>query len=268
MIAGIAFEREGGRIRTLRFARRTSLPLATACTVAERLRGALRDLFGEGCDLVIGEPTPLSRNAWSALARDARLFLTCGRPSDVVLVVPPADARRLVLQAFGEADAGGAVPAEAGWSALERCALERIATRCAAAFDPLCTQREAAARPVEPGEVSSCAAYFDIRLRAPVALTLGVAVVRDVPDPPPAPAFASAVLEAIGVEVRAVLGEARIAAWALAELAPGAMVRLDTKVGDPISLNVAGNHVAFGIPGVVALRNAIRVLSVPGAHLR
>lgn len=264
MIADIAFGRPVGRIRTLRFARRSSVPLGTACGVAERLRAALHDVLGDACALVIGEPVAIGRAAWDVIARDARLFLTRADPSDVVLVVPHRDARRLVLHAFGE-PAGAD---DAAWSALERRALETIATRCAAAFDPLCAQREQGARPVRAADLPGCAAYFDVRVRRPISFAMGVGIVRDLPAPPPAAAATVDVLGAVPLEVRAVLGEGRIAASELAALVPGRIVTLDTKVGDAVFLNVAGNHVASGIPGVVALRNAVSVRDVPGAHQR
>ena len=88
---------------------------------------------------MLGEPAALDANAWSLLARDALLFLTRGRQTDIVLVLPQRDARRLVLRAFGEGDAARC-RCRTRCSALELHALERIAARCAAAFDPLCAR--------------------------------------------------------------------------------------------------------------------------------
>src|SRR6202035_2366080 len=129
---------------------RASIPLEAACVVANGIRETLRELLGERCELVLGEPAALSAQAWGVLARDALLFLTRGRRTDIVLVLPQPDARPLVLRAVGEHDEPGraaesgtrrgrpaepaAPPGLAGraWSALELHALERIAARCAA----------------------------------------------------------------------------------------------------------------------------------------
>ena len=186
MIADLTFGAPSQRVRRVRFVPRASIPVEAACVVANGIRETLRELFGEACELVIGEPAALDASAWSLLARDALLFLTRGRQTDIVLVLPQRDARRLVLRAFGEGDAPGAPPLpDAACSALELHALERIAERCAAAFDPLCAERRARSRAVGAHDVPACAAYFDLRVHAPVALTLGIGIVRDLPDPGP-----------------------------------------------------------------------------------
>ena len=251
-------------VRPLRFARRTSIAPAAACVVANGLRDALHELFG-ACELVIGEPAAIGRDAWTLLADRALLFLARGRPTDVVLVLPFADARGLVRAAFGEAPEDGPVPD--GCSALERRALERIAARCAAAFDPLCAERRGAVRPVAAAEIPPCVGYFDVRVTAPIALTLGVGIVCDLPDPAPAARLTPAALGDVGLELRAVFAEGTIDAAAFFALAPGSVVRLDTKVGNPASLKVAGNRVASGMPGVVASWNAIRLHDAPGVNV-
>ncbi|HEY4441824.1 MAG TPA: FliM/FliN family flagellar motor C-terminal domain-containing protein [Candidatus Elarobacter sp.] len=251
-------------VRPLRFSRRTSIPLAAACVVANGLRETLRELLGAGCELAIGEPAAIPRDAWTILAADALLFLARGRPTDVVLVLPHADARRLVLRAFGETADGRTAP---GYSTLEQHALARIAERCAAAFDPLCAERGGAVQPVSATQIPACVGYFDVRVSAPIALTLGVGIVRDLPAPAPAARLTSAHLADVGLEVHAEFAEGTIDAAAFFALAPGTLVRLDTKVGGPASLKVAGNRVASGIPGVVASRNAIRLHDVTGGNL-
>jgi len=110
VIADATFGQRSARVRRLRFVPRSSIPVEAACVVANGIRETLRELFGETCELVIGEPAALDAKAWSLLARDALLFLTRGRQTDIVLVLPQRDARRLVLRAFGEGDAPGAPP--------------------------------------------------------------------------------------------------------------------------------------------------------------
>ena len=102
MIAEAEFGPAAGGVRELRFRTRSSIPLEAACVVANGLRETLRELFGEACELVVGEPASLPADAWRVVSRDALLFLTRGRQTDIVLVIPRADARRLVLRAFGE----------------------------------------------------------------------------------------------------------------------------------------------------------------------
>jgi hypothetical protein len=270
MIADAVFGAPCQRVRRMRFVPRASIPVEAACVVANGIRETLRELFGETCELVLGEPAALDASAWALLAQDALLFLTRGRQTDVVLVLPQRDARRLVLRAFGEGDACGAPHLPDGaCSALELYALERIAARCAAAFDPLCAERRVGSRAVRARDVPACAAYFDLRVHAPVALTLGIGIVRDLPDPGPSGALAPFALDSVAVEARAIFAEGSIDAAAFVQLKAGDVVRLGTKVGAPASLNLGGRRLATGVPGVVASRTAFLVHDVAmGAHSR
>jgi len=270
MIADATFGAPAGRVRRMRFVTRASIPIEAACVVANGIRETLRELFGETCELVLGEPAALDANAWSLLARDALLFLTRGRQTDIVLVLPQRDARRLVLRAFGEGEGPGAPHLPDGaCSALELHALERIAARCAAAFDPLCAERRAGSRAVGAHDVPACVAYFDLRVRAPVALTLGIGIVRDLPDPGPSGAIPAFALDSVAVEARAIFADGTIDAVEFVRLKPGDVVKLRTKVGAPASLNVGGRRLATGVPGVVASHTAFLVHDVAmGAHSR
>jgi len=258
MIADATFGPASQGVRALRFAPRASIPLEAACLVANGIRETFRELLGEQCELVLGEPAVLGAAAWTALARDALLFLTRGRQTDIVLVLPERDARRLVLRAFGEGDP---LP-DAACSALELHALERIAARCAASFEPLCAERRGGARPVRAHEIPPCVAYFDVRVVAPIPLTLGIAIVRDLPDPGPSGALSPRALDGVPLEARAVFAEGVLDAAAFVRLRPGTVVRLDTKVGTPASLNIAGLRVASGAVGVLAARTAFQVKDV------
>jgi hypothetical protein len=258
MIADATFGPAVQGVRALRFAPRASIPLEAACLVANGIRETFRELLGEQCELVLGQPAALEAGAWSLLARDAFLFLTRGRQTDIVLVLPQRDARRLVLRAFGEGDE---LP-DAACSALEVHAVERIAARCAATFDPLCAERRGGSRAVRAHEIPPCVAYFDVRVAAPVPLTLGIGIVRDLPDPGPSGALSPRALDAVALEARAVFAEGVLDAATFVRLTPGDVVRLDTKVGAPASLNIAGRRLASGVAGVVAARTAFQVNDV------
>jgi hypothetical protein len=266
MIAGATFGPSSGRVRPLRFVRRSSIPLGAACVVANGIRETLRELLGEACEVVLGEPAAIGAEAWSVLTRNALLFLTRGRQTDIVLVLPKRDARRLVLRAFGERSPrdGPELP-DAACSVLEAHALERIAARCAAAFDPLCSERRGASQPVAARDVPVCVAYFDVRVHAPIELTLGIGIVRDLPDPGPAGSLPAGVLDAVALELRAVFAEGTIDTAAFVRIRPGDIVKLNTKVGAPAFLNVAGHRVATGAAGVIASRSAVCVSGIPGA---
>lgn len=247
-------------VRALRFVPRAAIPIDAACLVARRVGETLRELLGEECELVLGEPVAIDAQAWSLLAREALLFVTRGRATDVVLLLPLADARRLVLRAFGERDPLEApvdLPTRA-WSALEMHALERIAARCAQAFEPL-SAIGAHARRAAVHEVPACSAYFDLRVRSPLPLSLGIGIVRGLPPATPTASLAPAALGAVALDARAVFAEGSIDAADFMRLGIGDVVRLQTKVGAPASLNCGPRRVASGIAGAAGSRAAFLV---------
>jgi flagellar motor switch/type III secretory pathway protein FliN len=245
VIAGLTFEPARGRVRRARFVPTPALPVDAACVVANGVREALRALLGEACSVTIGEPVALDAVAWRNLVSDALLFATPGRATDVVFVLAARDARRLVAAAFGEdaASEGGA------WSALEAGAIERIVARCANACDALCVERRGPTSAVDPAHLPRSVAYFDVRVAAPVAVTLGVGILREIPAPPPAATLSLETLGEVAVDVRAVLGHGTLPAARLLDLRAGSLVPLRTKVEGEGELNLAGQRIALGTCG-------------------
>lgn len=259
MIADLTFAgADAHGVRRARFIPRASIPLGAACLVANGLRETLRELFGERCELSIGEPAAIGRDAWDTLSREAHCFLTCGRQTDIVLVVPNGHARTLVLRAFGEGEPSGAT----ALSVLELHAVERIAARCAAAFDPLCAERRGTSQRLDARMVPTCVAYFDIRVQVPVPLEIGIGIVRELPDPGPAGAFSAAHLARVPVEVRAEFASGTIDVASLLRLAPGDVIRLESQVDAQTSLKIGGRPFASGTAGVAGGRYSCEVRSV------
>ncbi len=256
MIADARFGLAQGGVRRLRFVPRASIPVDAACIVANGIRETLRELLGESCEVDLGEPAALEAQAWTRLARDAQLFLVRGLRTDVVLVVPRRDARRLVLRAFGEAEPPAPPALDAACSALELQAIERIAARCAPALGPLCAQRAQGSVRVLADEAPACVAYFDLRVRTPIELTLGVGIVRALPEAGPPGTLSPAALDEVGLEVRAVFAEGLIDAADFVTLRPGDVVKLNTKVGALASLNLGPRRLAMGVAGAVSSRTA------------
>jgi hypothetical protein len=264
VIADARFGLPSGGVRRLRFTPRASVPVDAACSVANGIRETLHELLG-GCELDLGEPAALDAAAWQRLAHDAQLFLVRGRRTDVVLIVPRCDARRLVLRAFGEPDAPAAPALDATCSALEQQAIERIAARCAPALGSLCAQRAEGLQRIAADAVPPCVAYFDLRVRSPIELTLGVAIVRAVPEGAPPGTLPPAALDEVALEVRAVFAEGMIDATDFVTIRPGDVVKLDTKVGALASLNVGPRRLATGVAGAVSSRSAFLCRDLAGA---
>jgi flagellar motor switch/type III secretory pathway protein FliN len=257
MIADLRFSppRAGERVREACFVPRASIPISAACLVAGRLREALREVLGDPCDVVIGEPQPIDRDAWNALTRDARCYLTRGRQTDVVLVIAEREGQALVRYALGEpSEATAGAP-----SALETLALERLAARCSPAWDPLCAERRDVSQALDRGSLPTCVTYFDVRLRAPLAASLGVGIVRDLPDPGPGQTLPPRLLARVSLDVRAELGRGTLDAATLAALEPGDIIPLRTKVGAAATLKTTDTSLAVGVCGIVGARQAFRV---------
>jgi hypothetical protein len=257
VIAALAFEPARGGVRRARFVRRPSLPVDAACVVANGVREALRTVLGEACSLTIGEPVALDAVAWRSLVQDALLFATPGRATDVVFVLATRDARRLVQAAFGEE----AAAEDGSWSALEAGAIERIVARCAVACDALCVERRGPTSAVDAARVPRSVAYFDVRVAAPVALTIGVGILRELPETPPPTTLTPAALGGLCVDVRVILGYGTLPAPRLLDLRAGSLVPLRTKVDGEGELNLAGQRLALGTCGVRNGRSAFEVRS-------
>ncbi|HEV8023009.1 MAG TPA: FliM/FliN family flagellar motor C-terminal domain-containing protein [Candidatus Lustribacter sp.] len=257
MIATLAFAPPQRGVRRARFVPCSGLPVDAACVVANGVREGLRTLLGEACTVTIGEPVALDAAAWRSLTGDALLFATPGRATDVVFVLALRDARRLVAAAFGED------PATAGpWSALEAGAVERIVARCAIACEALCVERRGPTAAVEAGRIPPSVAYFDVRVAAPVTLTLGVGILRELPTTPPPATLGTTALDGVALEVRAVLGRGPLPVPSLLGLRVGSVVPLGTKVEGEGELNVAGQRIAFGTGGLRNGRTAFEVRSI------
>ena len=240
--------------------RRPSLPVDAACVVANGVREGLRTLLGEACAVTIGEPVALDAPAWRALTRDALLFAT-----------PPAarrtscsswrrgSARRLVGAAFGEET----TVEDGSWSALEAGAVERIVARCANACEALCVERRGPTSSVDAERIPRSVAYFDVRVTAPVTVTIGVGILRELPEAPPLATVTAATLGGVAVDVRVVVGHhGSLPVPRLLELRVGSVVPLGTKVEGEGELNVAGQRIAFGTCGLRNGRTAFEVRSI------
>jgi len=236
---------------------RASLPVDAACVVANGVREALRTLLGEACAVTIGEPVALDAAAWRSLAHNALLFATPGRATDVVFVLAPRDARRLVGAAFGEETAAE----DGSWSVLEAGAVERIVARCANACDALCVERRGPTTSVDAARLPRSVAYFDVRVAAPVVLTIGVGILRELPETPPPATLTPAVLGGLGVDVRVILGRGTLTAPRLLDLRVGSLVALSTKVDGEGELKLAGQRIALGTCGVRNGHSAFEVRS-------
>ena len=99
-------------------------------------------------------------------------------------------------------------------------------------------------------------------MQAPIAISLGVGIVRDLPDPGPSGTVHARALSHVPVEIRAEFASGTIDSSEFLGLRVGDVVRMDTKVGSAGALNCTGQRIAAGACGSIASRNAFEIHDV------
>jgi flagellar motor switch/type III secretory pathway protein FliN len=257
VIAALAFEPSLGRVRRARFVPCPSLSVDAACAIASGVADALQHVLCAAAHITIGEPVALDSAAWRTLGTNALAFALPLRDTDLVIVLARRDARALIAAAFHEEP-----PAHDGpWTELEAGAVERIITRAVPACEAVYGACRGPVRAVDPGALGPCVDVVDLRVAAPVRLTIGIGLLRPLAAPPPARTLAPATLGRMPLDVRVVLGRGTMVASRLLDLSVGDIVTLRTKVAGDAELNVAGHRIALGTCGVVDGRAAFDVRS-------
>jgi len=250
-----------GRVRTAAFARRSRLEFQAVAATARALAETTSRLIAAGAQVDAFPPVALDEAQWRALCASAVLYGFRGERLDATLAIERADARRLAARAFGEELAGA--PESDRLSRLEMRVLDRFLAEICSALEPLCgpVRLEAGL----PG--TSCEAYVEMRIGAPLGVSLGLGIARE-PAPLPGPRLRPEVLEGCKVECSARLGVVTLAAGALVDLCVGDLLPLDTKVAPSATLNVGAHPVAAGEGGILGDRTAFLVRDVTsGASL-
>lgn len=252
----LCFERSaqivaGRRVRPARFKPRSTLPLSAACLVANGVRETLASLLGSAVVLHVMEPVVPDANAWYAIADGAGLYAVRGPVADAVFVLRPADASALAAAAFGER-----CGEPRALSAVERHVLERLVRALSGCAAPLCGREPSP--PERILDISTCAAYFELVVDAPVTARLGVAVSRDPAVSGGATLRIDDLLD-VEVELAAQFAAGQLAAGAFLELREGTFVPMMTRVGEPGVLHAGGTVLARGECGTLGQRSALAV---------
>ncbi|MDP9016727.1 MAG: FliM/FliN family flagellar motor C-terminal domain-containing protein [Candidatus Eremiobacteraeota bacterium] len=257
MIASLTFNRAveihaGRRLRTALFERRPSLPVSAACVVANGVREALRMALGGGVGVRLLEPVIPNPQAWALITADARLYRVRGPLSDGAMIIRPADGLALVSAFFGERLGG-----RRELSAIEEEVLGRAVRSIAATLAPVCGAADQL-RVERISEQSGFLTYFELLIEGPVDARIGIALARDPAPAPQACLRIDALLE-VELEITAEFAAGSIEAGELLALKPDTTLRMETKVGAPATLKLAGRIVASGECGALGERNAFVV---------
>lgn len=237
------------RVRSIRFERRSALPVSAACMIASGVREALAPVLGGPVRLRLFPPALPSPQAWAAIVRDAHLYRVRGPAAAAAIVLRPGDGATMAAAAFGERDVR-----ERSLSPMEQTALDRIAHIIAGQLAPVCGQGAYAVERVS--RAPSLVTYFEVQVDAPVRARIGIGLERD-PEPTPALGTGADIEEVtLILAARAEIGD--VTAAALAELRPGDLLRFAP--GPPrASLRIAGRVIGYGECGVSGNRFALSI---------
>jgi flagellar motor switch/type III secretory pathway protein FliN len=243
-----------GRVRAVRFAPRSSLPVSAACVVANGVRETLSALLAAPVFLRLLAPVVPDARGWSAIRAGALIFRVRGPVCDAAFVLRPDDALALASSAFGEEPGGSR-----NLSAVEQEVLVRALRGIAGSLAPVC------GRELSPLErildIDGYMTYFELLVERPAAARIGVALSRD----PVSRASGSLRLDDLGsveIEVRAEFASGTLSAAAFLDLRPGTIVPMKTRVGEPGLLKIGGAVLARGECGALGERSAMIVTAV------
>jgi flagellar motor switch/type III secretory pathway protein FliN len=240
----LGFERSlrvenGRRVRNAMFIRRSMLPVAAACLVANGARETLAELLGSSVTLRLFEPILPDNAAWSCIAAGAEIFAVRGKLADAAFVLRPHDALSLAAAAFGER-----APAPRALSAIEAELLLRIAGALCGALPPVCGGCEEARIERLTG-LNGFVTYFELLLEEPVEARIGVALSRE-PAMQAVPSVGAAQLAGIELDLAVEIAHGCIPASAVLDLRCGDVVKLDSRLGDRAIVRVAESAIARG----------------------
>ena len=221
------------RARRARFAMRSRLPVSAACVVANGIRETLAALFATDVRVRVIEPLLPDSAAWQEIVRNATLFCARGDAATAYAIVRADDAAALAGAAFGEKS-----PRDGPLSPMESAAFSRAMNALASALHPVCGGGETPS--LRRVDAMSAQTYFEVLVDRPIVARIGIALARD-PAAPGVPAFTAQSLRDVPLDVSVEFASGWITGASLATLAPGSVVPLQTRVGDPGVLWV-GNH--------------------------
>ena len=243
-----------GRVRAVRFQRRSSLPVSAACVVANGVRETLSALLAAPVSLRLLAPVVPDARGWSAIRAGALIFGVRGPVCDAAFVLRPDDALALASSAFGEEPGGSR-----NLSAVEQEVLVRALRGIAGSLAPVCGREPSPLERIL--DIDSYMTYFELLVERPAAARIGVALSRD----PVSRASGSLRLEDLGsveIEVCAEFASGTLSAAAFLDLRPGTIVPMKTRVGEPGLLKTGGAVLARGECGALGERSAMIVTAV------
>lgn len=246
----------GRRVRRSRFEPQSALPVSAACVVANGIREVLSSALAQPVRVRLTEPVIPDLNAWNAILAGMHVYRVRGPLSDAAIVLRREDSLALAGAVFGES-----VPVDRALSPIEERVLARIAREIAAALSPVCGAAEYinVEKNAVPGAFLT---YFELLVDGPMDARIGIALARE-PQAPCGSGLGIAGLSEVELELDVEFASGEVEAASLLLLQPNMTLAMQTKVGAPAVLKLAGRIVARGECGVLGERRAFVVNGNP-----
>ena len=240
----------GRRVRALRFATRSMLPVSAACVVANGARQTLADLLGSPVTLRLLEPVLPSREAWAHVCDGALMYAVRGEQSDAAFVLRHDDALALAGAALGER-----VEDRRPLSVIESALISRMAGAMSGALAAVCGMQRAG-RVSKVSKLEGFTTYFELIVEQPVSARIGVALSRE-PRPAVHPAITFELLRSVDLELSAELAHTFLPAASVMGLRPGQVIAFDTALEEAGILRAGERVLARGDCGQVETRRVV-----------
>ncbi|GAC1500825.1 MAG: hypothetical protein NVS1B14_04960 [Vulcanimicrobiaceae bacterium] len=247
---------ERRRVRASRFQARSSLPLSSACLVANALRESLRSIFAIDLEVRLLEPVIPSAPAWALIGSDAVVFGVGGPLGEAALILRPRDAFAISQLAFGEP-----VADSRPLSPIEERVLARAITALATTLSPICGVADHfhIRRLVGPLNFT---AYFEVLLEGAAQACIGIAVAREAPVVSKERLTLADLLD-VEVCATAEVAFAHVSVEELLHFSHGQHVAFHTPLHGRAQLRVDRHVFALGEGGLMGHRRAFHVLAEP-----
>jgi len=237
-------------VRDTRFEDHATLPVSTACVVANGMRETLASLLTAPVRVWCTEPVVPAPRAWSSIANGAHGYRVRGSHSEAAIVASAEDIASLVGAVLGEPVTGR------GLSVLEQSVADRLLRALASTLAPLVGSNGQCATLDGAQGLST---YFDVVFDGGARGRVGVAAAAE-PEPVARPGVSLDDILDADCELCVRLDLGPLSAAQILSLEPGMWLPISTSKGFSGVASVAGTRLCDGECGVMNGRYALAVI--------
>ncbi len=243
---------DGRSLREVEFRKISTLPLDTACSVAQALREQFGGKLAQGKTVDVFEPIALTSNVLEGILPGSMVFLAEATAGRFWLILRRESVFALLTAAFGDI----VLRPQASLSPLERQSLQAMVQEIALLCAPLAGELLSLHLTHDYAALAEADSYFEVRMNLAQPLSLGVIVACD----PPEPTGEYCVLEELAhvpIPVRVVAGHCELTLAQLAALHIGDILPMIR--GENAQLMTGSVSFAHGTCGIANGHNALLI---------